>query len=76
MPAVRRVTAILMVHGNPTAATSVMLAAPLGGGSRPPTGFGARTRGRGLILEHAGQVVPGGGIWGAARGYPSAQVVG
>ena len=52
-----------------------MLAAPLGGGSLPPTGFGARTRGRGLTFEHAGQVVPGGGIQGAGRGCSSAQVV-
>ncbi len=58
-----------------TGASIVMLADPLGRCSQPPLGSGARTRGRGLTLEHAGQVVPGGGIQGAGRGCPSAQVV-
>ena len=48
---------------------------PFGLRKPPHSGSGARTRGRGLTLEHAGQVVPGGGLHGAALSYPSTEVV-
>jgi len=54
---------------------SVILSAPLGCLSRPPSGSSAHARGWGLTLERAGQVVPGGGASGTCRDYPGLEVV-